>query len=209
MFGSFFDAMKKAPVWGGSEFGVGPFFFGLTIATQAHTILEIGCYKGFSTLAFAGALKFLDDGGWVIPECQFQRPEIDYDLLLRSGDRKLVSLDLNPQQEARDLIESQGLSDYVQFEVGDSHTWEKPNLYVDILLIDGDHTYEGAKHDFQKYVTHYLKPGGYVILHDYFGWYDLNSKNQSPIARIANEQGGYLLIDTGFMSFVLFRKAYP
>ena len=36
---------------------------------------------------------------------------------------------------------------------------------VDVLLIDGDHTYEGAKQDFDDYAP-LVREGGLVILHD-------------------------------------------
>jgi hypothetical protein len=56
-----------------------------------------------------------------------------------------------------------------------------------------------------------LRPGGYFILHDYFGWYGEGLVNRSPIKKVADEivTGGQfenLLIDTGYMSFMLFRK---
>lgn len=36
---------------------------------------------------------------------------------------------------------------------------------IDILLIDGDHSYGGAKEDFEKY-TPFVKEGGYILMHD-------------------------------------------
>jgi cephalosporin hydroxylase len=36
---------------------------------------------------------------------------------------------------------------------------------LDLLLIDGDHTYEGVKQDFEMY-SPFVKPGGIVALHD-------------------------------------------
>jgi cephalosporin hydroxylase len=40
------------------------------------------------------------------------------------------------------------------------------HLGIDLLIIDGDHSYEGVKFDFEHYFP-YLKPGGYVIHDDY------------------------------------------
>lgn len=42
--------------------------------------------------------------------------------------------------------------------------WELP---VDAIFIDGDHTYEGCKADFEKY-SPFLKTPGYIFFHDYF-----------------------------------------
>lgn len=36
---------------------------------------------------------------------------------------------------------------------------------LDLLFIDGDHTYEGVKDDFNRY-SKYVKPGGLIVLHD-------------------------------------------
>lgn len=36
---------------------------------------------------------------------------------------------------------------------------------VDLLFIDGAHTYRGAKKDFTRYSA-FVKPGGYIVLHD-------------------------------------------
>ena len=36
---------------------------------------------------------------------------------------------------------------------------------VDFMFIDGDHTYDGVKKDFEMY-KHLVKPGGWVAFHD-------------------------------------------
>jgi hypothetical protein len=83
---------------------------------------------------------------------------------------------------------------------------------ADLIFIDGDHTYEGLVADIQRLVPTNLRPGGYFILHDYYGWYDAQKSNNSPIRQICDEliEEGvvteHLLIDTGYASFVIFRK---
>ena len=37
---------------------------------------------------------------------------------------------------------------------------------MDILFIDGDHTYDGVKNDFERYHK-YVKTNGYIIFDDY------------------------------------------
>ena len=39
---------------------------------------------------------------------------------------------------------------------------------IDLLFIDGDHSYEGCRSDVESWFPH-LKPGGLIIMHDY-GW---------------------------------------
>ena len=41
----------------------------------------------------------------------------------------------------------------------------KPNELLDFLLIDGDHSYEGVKKDFEMY-HHLVKPDGLIVFHD-------------------------------------------
>jgi predicted O-methyltransferase YrrM len=60
--------------------------------------------------------------------------------------------------------------------VGNSHsieiiqeTKEKIGGSIDILFIDGDHSFNGALNDFINY-SPILSPGGYVIFDDYLDW---------------------------------------
>src|SRR5690606_31559253 len=39
-------------------------------------------------------------------------------------------------------------------------------VQYDLLIIDGDHSYEGVKQDFENYLT-CVKSGGYIIFDDY------------------------------------------
>ena len=56
---------------------------------------------------------------------------------------------------------------------GDSHSAEAKkriaeiigSVKLDFLFIDGDHTYEGVKDDFDHY-KQYVKPGGWIGFHD-------------------------------------------
>lgn len=41
--------------------------------------------------------------------------------------------------------------------------WEKP---IGLLFIDGDHSYEGCKADYEGFAKHII-PGGYLVVHDY------------------------------------------
>jgi predicted O-methyltransferase YrrM len=48
---------------------------------------------------------------------------------------------------------------------GDSKAIEW-NLPIDLVFIDGDHSYEGCKGDIQAWLPR-IKPGGFLVLHDY------------------------------------------
>jgi predicted O-methyltransferase YrrM len=43
--------------------------------------------------------------------------------------------------------------------------------YIDFLFVDGDHTYEGVKQDWEMY-SPLVRPGGLVVFHDVAGNYD-------------------------------------
>jgi predicted O-methyltransferase YrrM len=107
------------------------------------TILEIGVARGMSTRYFLrGIANRHGKGNW--------------------GKAHLYSMDIqaycsgNVNEPNKDI-------DWT-YIVGDSKTaeWDKP---IDILFIDGDHTYEGAKADFEKY-SKFVKPGGIIFMHD-------------------------------------------
>jgi predicted O-methyltransferase YrrM len=42
---------------------------------------------------------------------------------------------------------------------------------IDMLFIDGDHTYEGVKMDWEMY-SQLVRPGGLVVFHDVAGNYE-------------------------------------
>ena len=198
-FGEFFRTMRMSLVSGGSEFGLGMSLFSLAVSTKAEKIIEIGRFKGFATLCLASALKFLDEG-WDEPKQHKQRPDIDYEALESPKERRLTSIDPFPSQEAYDVIRGAGLESYLEYINKRSDEVEITGLY-DIIFIDGEHTIEGCAKDVTKYVPNHLRPGGYFILHDYYGWFDENNKSQSGVKIVADNLASkgifqHLLIDT-------------
>ena len=211
-FGSFFQLMRSSLAAGGSELGLGITLFSLAISIKAIKIIEIGRFKGFSTLAIASALKFLDIG-WQEPLQHKQRPDINYPEFEQPKQRKLFSIDPFPTAEALALIQNANLTDYVEF-INQYSAEVNLDEQADLIFIDGDHSYEGCKSDVFHFVIDNLKPGGYFILHDYFGWYDENNQNNSPVKQVIDEiieEGMFqhILIDTGYPSFVVFRSPDP
>jgi predicted O-methyltransferase YrrM len=186
--------------------------FSLAASIRATVIIEIGRFKGFSTLALAGALRFLDIG-WDEPLQHKQRPDVDYSRIEGRKSRRLYSIDPYPDPEALGVLQEAGLDKYVLL-INKRSDEVEIQREADLILIDGDHSYEGCNRDYEKFVDRHLRPGGYFILHDYFGWFDENGRNGSPIKRVADEiisQGRFqhILMDTGYQSFVLFRKPDP
>jgi predicted O-methyltransferase YrrM len=208
-FGDLFFLMRKSLSAGSSEFGLGISLFSLVVSIRAASVVEIGRFRGFSTLCLASGLRMVDLG-WQEPSHNKQRPDVDYPFHEGPRERKLISIDPYPTEEAIDLIEEANLSQYVEFLNVRSDECRLEG-FADIILIDGDHSYEACRRDCTHFVTEHLRPGGYFILHDYFGWYGEGVVNRSPIKKVADEiinseAFENLLIDTGYMSFMLFRK---
>ncbi len=78
---------------------------------------------------------------------------------------KLYSIDVVRHTEAEKNTES--LSGKIVFIDGNSSKckWEKK---IDLLFIDGDHSYEGVKSDV-KHFCPWVELGGYVVFHDVIG----------------------------------------
>lgn len=109
------------------------------------TILEIGVKYGQSTKAFLRGLR--------------DRIERADDI---DGGGTLYSIDIKAKYYKS--VRDEELKKNWDFIVGDSKQvkWDKP---IDILFIDGNHTYEGCKADYVKYEP-YVKKKGLILLHD-------------------------------------------
>jgi predicted O-methyltransferase YrrM len=90
--------------------------------------------------------------------------------ICRANRCRLVAIDPDPRF-LRYQPHYDGL-DSVEFIVGKSAdlAWQFSPQTIDLLFIDGDHTYEGVKIDLELWVP-LVKPGGIVAGHDY-SWDD-------------------------------------
>lgn len=113
------------------------------------TFVEIGRFKGGSTLLVASALP---DGAelWSYDLHVAIRPDL-------SGDQ----LDA----ELRRALERYELTDRVRLVVGDSRTAEPPPRAPSVVFVDGDHTYEGARADHDRW-SGLVANGGDLLFHD-------------------------------------------
>lgn len=128
------------------------YLFGVIRQMQARKVIEVGRYKGGSTLVIAAAM---------------------------SGEGQLWSIDIGEKearlyqggsarpfdQQLADVCRRLGLR--VDLIVGDSRTVQVETGEVDLVLIDGDHSYEGAKNDFERFGRR-VRVGGAVLLDDTF-----------------------------------------
>lgn len=134
-------------------------------------VVEIGRFKGGSTMVFATALP-----------AGVELWSYDFHVALRP-DMPGEQLD----EELGAALERFGLDGKVHLLVADSRTAEPPPGELALLFIDGDHSYEGAKADFDRWGA-FVRLGGHVLLHDAVdtGGYG----NVYPgVARLAGEIG--------------------
>ncbi|MCJ7832852.1 MAG: class I SAM-dependent methyltransferase, partial [Deltaproteobacteria bacterium] len=124
-------------------------------------IVEIGSYKGKSTCWLASGSKEAGRGK-VTAVDHFKSP------VLRPGlpaDQEWTSLD-----EFKENIKLMGLEDDVRVIVSDSETAVKSwDQSIRLLFIDGDHSYEASKLDFECW-SPFVIENGYVVFHDIEVW---------------------------------------
>lgn len=126
------------------------YLFGLVRRLKPRKVIEIGRYKGGSTLTIAAAMNGQGEF-WSI-----DLGEKEARLHQRGTNRTF-------DDEIRDICARFGLS--VTLLVGDSRTIEVETGEVDLVFIDGDHSYEGVKNDFERFGRR-VKVGGAVLFDD-------------------------------------------
>jgi predicted O-methyltransferase YrrM len=131
------------------RFDEAAFLFGLVKNLGVARIVEIGRFKGGSTFIMANAMAA---GSSLV--------SYDLHVALRED---LQGPDLDRELEA--ALGRYGLAGEVRLIVADSRTVELPEAGIDLLFVDGDHTYEGAARDLARW-SPLVRPGGHVVLHD-------------------------------------------
>lgn len=107
-------------------------------------ILEIGSYRGVSTIMLAKGSN---------------QKVIAVDPFIAHGE---INDNLN---NFLNNIKKYGVNDQIDLRQSFSKDVSIPGV-ISLLLIDGDHTYEGVKHDYLKFAP-LVKQGGYIIMHDF------------------------------------------
>jgi len=195
-----------------SEEAVPYLLFSLVVATRPKAVVEIGPYRGLSSFAIASGLKFnseLEPPEFFINWKRKNHPIKEF----KKVKGKLFCIDpvLEPHFKRR-LEKFSELKEYISFiqkksEEIDLDKFDK----IDLLFIDGDHTYKSCRNDFIKFYPK-ISSGGLAIIHDYFPdapvidepWWGPNL-----FIKQVREAFGFsdsLVIDTGFNSLAIFRR---
>jgi predicted O-methyltransferase YrrM len=131
------------------QFDEAALLYRLARDAESGPFAEIGRFKGGSTLVFATAL----------PE-GVELWSYDLHVALRS-DMPGAQLD----DELTAALTRYGLAGKVHLVVADSRKVEPPAEPLELLFVDGDHSYAGAKADFERWGA-YVRPGGHLLFHD-------------------------------------------
>jgi predicted O-methyltransferase YrrM len=145
------------------------YVFGLARRTGAKRAIEIGRWRGGSTVALAAGMG---PGGKVW--------SIDI------GEKAERLLEVSAAQldaETAEFCRRFGLD--VELLVGDSRTIDVESGEVDIVLVDGDHTYEGVRADVERFGRR-LRLGGALLLDDAFDHFFVPTHVES-VGRLVRE----------------------
>ncbi|WP_286049656.1 class I SAM-dependent methyltransferase [Rheinheimera sp. KL1] len=132
---------------------------------SAKTVVEIGCFIGISTLWLAAGMACSNLRGRLfaidtyVPK--FPWPPFHYSCIV------------DPKSVIADSVERAGFSDIIHLIESDSKraasnfdSWLGHDE-IDLLFIDGDHSIDGCRADFELYAPR-VAVGGYIIFHDIF-----------------------------------------
>ena len=129
--------------------------FKLVVPTK-KIIAEIGSYIGASTCCFGAAVKASGTGKIICIDTW------NNDHMSEGNRDTWKEFQDNTSKYKNLIVPIRGYSTYVIQNVLDVTT------DLDVLFIDGDHSYKGVKADWEAYKS-FLKNGSVVIFHDY-GW---------------------------------------
>ena len=126
-------------------------------------VLEIGSFKGKSTILLAHSARFAAGGGRVVAVDPLILPSVTDP---RDADPATLPA-IFRENLRRHGVES--LVDFHQMTSGElGPSWKRP---LRLLWIDGDHTWDGARLDVDTFAP-FVAPGGIVALHDVLNRFD-------------------------------------
>lgn len=126
-----------------------------------HTVVEVGCYHGKSTIIFGTVLQKFSANGKVY--------SIDlHDGKLGSAEDGLSALPPSFNSFKKNIKDA-GLDEIVDAYKGHAHEvqWNKP---ISLLLIDGLHDYIQVAKDFRHFAG-WVVQNGYIAFHDYASYF--------------------------------------
>ena len=123
--------------------------------------------------------------------------------------KPIYSIDIYEHPQVKSNLEKAGVADYVNRIVLPSHKmakqWEKP---IELLWIDGDHSYRGVCSDIRNW-AHFVVKGGIVAFHDYPGHRRSNEVWKALRKYIFKDPYRYRVVsDRAAGSIIVFQKLH-
>jgi len=124
-------------------------------------VVEIGSWQGKSTYCLSKGLKsgklyaidpFNKDAGADVETQKDYNNKVTQNSLLTSFEKNMIDLKVFQK---------------IIVKNGYSYNFHDDFDEIDFLFIDGDHSIDGCKLDYNLY-AHKIKKGGYIALHDYY-----------------------------------------
>lgn len=136
------------------DFDEAAYIFKTIRTNECKSILEIGRFLGGSTVLIAVAKK---------AEASFYSVDLKVKFPSYADDKIITSVLAKIGKPNIHLI------------IADSTTYIPPQK-IDFVFIDGDHSYEGVKKDYQN-IKKYLESGAHVLFHDAVASRDFSTKD--------------------------------
>lgn len=134
-------------------------------APQDARIVEIGSWLGKSSVVFGLACKGKRSARVT---CIDPFDATGDERSAKTYKRKSMALENSLFQNFTANVKDAGVASYIDpikgLSVPAAETWKDP---IDIVFIDGDHTYEAVCADIRAWAPH-IKPGGIMCLHDVY-----------------------------------------
>ncbi|HLA82314.1 MAG TPA: class I SAM-dependent methyltransferase [Thermoleophilia bacterium] len=144
------DAVKQA------DLGFGFLYYALARILKPRLVVVVGSYRGFSVICLALGLVHNGKGR------------------LHFVDAAIVDDFWTDPGHARRHFQSFGVASRVSLQQMTTQRWlqkaskqHRGRPFIDLLLLDGDHTFGGVSFDFRR-LGRLVKDGGYICLHDSF-----------------------------------------
>jgi predicted O-methyltransferase YrrM len=116
------------------------YLYRLVRELERPRVAELGRYRGGTTFMLAAA------GADVL--------SIDKDISVARFDEALIA-----------ALERHGLRDHVTLKIADSQTYPVAPSSLDLVFVDADHSYDGARADVRRWLPG-LVSGGHLLMHD-------------------------------------------
>jgi predicted O-methyltransferase YrrM len=159
--------------------GFGHLFYGFARALRPEHVVVIGSKAGFAPICFAKAMQ--DNEGYGLQRvdcfettlrCPGGRPRLDfvdpsYSIMRNDAGHSFGIGTWDEPEKVSSIWRAFGVHDIItHFKMRSSEYLQLPESHdIDLLYVDGDHSYQGIMHDFTQFRAR-IAPGGLVLAHD-------------------------------------------